>query len=127
MIYASTVDMEEAYKVGQKAALIAAEEGSGYMATLLRAGRTPGAIYNVVYDKVPLELVANSERSFPAEWIAPGGTDVTDDFVRYARPLIGDGWPTVPLVDGRQRFARIAPIMAEQTLPAYVPQAYRTQ
>ena len=130
MIYASTVDMEEAYKVGQKAALIAAEDGSGYMATLLRAGnsvRTPGAIYSVVYDKVPLDRVANSERSFPAEWIAPGGADVTDEFVRYARPLIGDGWPAVPLVDGRQRFARIAPIMAGQTLSAYVPQAYRTQ
>jgi 6-phosphofructokinase len=129
MIYASTVDMEEAYKVGQKAALIAAEDGSGYMATLLRAGssvQAPGAIYNVVYDKVPLELVANSERSFPADWIAPQGTDVTDEFIRYARPLIGDTWPTVPLVNGRQRFARIAPILADQLLPAYVPQAYRT-
>jgi 6-phosphofructokinase len=129
MIYASTVDMEEAYKVGQKAVLIAAEDGSGFMSTLLRAGRSvrrPGAIYGVVYDKVPLELVANSERSFPAEWIAPGGTDVTDEFVRYARPLIGDAWPAVPLVDGRQRFARIAPMMAEQRLPSFVPQAYRT-
>ena len=121
MIYASTVDLEEAYKVGQKAALIAAQEGSGFMSTLLRQ---PGAIYSVTYDKVPLELVANSERSFPAEWIAEGGTDVTDDFVRYARPLIGDGWPSIPLVDGRQRFARIEPIMAEQKLPAYTPEAY---
>ena len=121
MIYASTVDLEEAYKVGQKAALIAAQEGSGYMSTLLRQ---PGAIYSVTYDKVPLELVANSERSFPAEWIAEGGADVTDDFIRYARPLIGDGWPSIPLVDGRQRFARIEPIMAEQKLPAYTPEAY---
>jgi len=121
MIYASTVDMEEAYKVGQKAALIAAEEGSGYMSTILRR---PGSIYNVYYDKVPLELVANSERSFPAEWIAHGSTDVTDDFVRYARPLIGDGWPSIPLVDGRQRFARLKPIMAERKLPAYRPQAW---
>jgi hypothetical protein len=29
------------------------------------------------------------------------------------------------VIDGRQRFARIEPIMAAQTLPAYVPQAYR--
>jgi 6-phosphofructokinase len=121
MIYASTVDIEEAYKVGQKAALIAAEEGSGYMATILR---TPGTIYSVYYDKVPLELVANSERSLPAEWIAESGTDVTDDFVRYARPLIGDGWPSIPMVDGRQRFAQLKAIMAEQELPTYEPQAY---
>ena len=120
MIYASTVDMEEAYKAGQKAALIAAEDGSGYMATILRK---PGPIYSVYYDKVPLELVANSERTFPAEWIAESGADVTDDFARYARPLIGDGWPSIPLVDGRQRFARIKPIMASKKLPAYELQA----
>ena len=123
MIYASTVDLEEAYKVGQKAVLIAAEEGSGYMSTILRV---PGSIYSVTYDKVPLELVANSERSFPAEWIAEGGTDVTDAFVQYARPLIGDHWPSIPLVDGRQRFARIVPILADTKLPTYVPEAYRT-
>jgi len=121
MIYASTVDMEEAYRVGQKAALIAAQDGSGYMSTILRQ---PGPIYSVYYDKVPLELVANSERSFPAEWIAPGGTDVTDDFLAYARPLIGDTWPSVPLIDGRQRFAHIKPIMAEKKLPPYRPQAW---
>ena len=115
MIYASTVDMEEAYKSGQKAALIAAQDGSGYMATLLRQ---PGEIYGVTYDKVGLELVANSERSFPAEWIAAGGVDVTDEFVAYARPLIGEGWPSIPMINGRQRFARIEPIMAAQTLAA---------
>ena len=122
MIYASTVDMEEAYKAGQKAALIAASDGSGYMATLLRQ---PGEIYGVTYDKVPLEQVANSERAFPSEWIAASGVDVTDEFVAYARPLIGEGWPSIPLIDGLQRFARIEPIMAAQALPAYVPQAYR--
>jgi 6-phosphofructokinase 1 len=121
MIYASTVDMDEAYKVGQKAALIAATDGSGFMSTILRQ---PGAIYNVYYDKVPLDLVANSERAFPAQWIAPGGTDVTDDFVRYARPLIGEDWPSIPLVDGRQRFARIKPILAEPKLPLYQPEAW---
>lgn len=122
MIYASTVDLEEAYRVGQKAVQIAVEEGSGYMSTLLR---TPGPIYQVRYDKVPLELVANSERTFPQSWIAPNRLDVTDEFVQYARPLIGDSWPAVPLVDGRQRFARLRPIFAEKKLPDYVPQASR--
>jgi 6-phosphofructokinase len=122
MIYASTVDLEEAYRVGQKAAEIAVHDGSGYMSTILRA---PGAIYNVRYDKVPLEQVANSERSFPRAWIDANRLDVTDEFVRYARPLIGDGWPTVPLVNGRQRFARLRPIFADKKLPEYVPRATR--
>ena len=122
MIYASTVDLEEAYRVGQKAAQIAVEHGSGYMATILRQ---PGPIYNVRYDKVPLERVANSERSFPAAWIADNRLDVTREFEAYARPLIGDAWPAIPLVNGRQRFARLQPVFAEQRLEAYVPQAAR--
>ncbi|MBZ5544884.1 MAG: diphosphate--fructose-6-phosphate 1-phosphotransferase [Acidobacteriia bacterium] len=122
MIYASTVDLGEAYKLGEKAARIAAEDGSGFMSTILRE---PGEIYSVRYDKVPLEQVANSERSFPQKWIAPSRIDVTDDFVRYARPLIGEEWPDIPLVDGRQRFARLKKVFAPQKLPSYVPQAYR--
>jgi len=122
MIYASTVDLDEAYKVGCQAARIAAEDGSGWMATILRQ---PGSVYRVRYDKVPLEAMANSERTFPREWIAENRRDVTDAFVEYARPLIGDDWPSVPLVDGRQRFARFRPVFAEKQCPDYVPQAYR--
>jgi 6-phosphofructokinase 1 len=122
MIYASTVDLEEAYRVGQKAAQIAVEDGSGYMSTILRE---PGPIYSVRYDKVPLELVANSERCFPESWIADNRLDVTEQFVRYARPIIGDSWPAIPLVNGRQRFARLLPIFAEARLPSYMLQAKR--
>ena len=77
-IYASTVDLDEAYKVGQKAALIAQDGENGYMATILRR---PGMIYNVDYDKVPLEKVANSERTFPDQWITENRIDVTDEFL----------------------------------------------
>ncbi len=123
MIYASTVDLDEAYRVGQKAALLAAAGATGFMATILRE---PGPIYNVHYDKVPLETVANSERSFPATWISKDGTDVTDDFIRYAQPLIGNDWPSVPLIGGRVRLARFEPIFAPQKLENYVPQADRS-
>jgi 6-phosphofructokinase 1 len=122
MIYASTVDLEEAYKVGQKAVQIAVEDGSGYMATILRE---PGASYSIRYDKVPLEWVANSERSFPEAWISPTRLDVSGDFLRYARPLIGENWPAIPIEDGRQRFAQLESIFAETKLPSYVPYTWR--
>ena len=121
-IYASTVDLDEAYRVGQKAVLLAVEGEGGYMSTIRR---DPGLIYNVSYGKVPLEAVANSERTFPAEWITGEGTDVSDEFVAYARPLIGEDWPSVPIINGRQRFACIKPVFAERKLPAYIPQASR--
>ncbi len=120
--FASIVDLDEAYRVGQQAVLLAQRGEGGYMATILRE---PGVIYNVRYDKVPLELVANSERTFPKEWIAPNRIDVTDEFVKYAKPLIGEDWASVPVVDGRQRFTRFAPMFAEKKLPPYTLQALR--
>ena len=121
MVYASTVDLDEAYRVGQKAVDIAANQGNGWMATILRQ---PGFIYNVTYDKVPLDKVALSERAFPDRWIAPGKMDVTDAFLDYVRPLVGEDWVSVPIVNGRQRFAQIKPIFADKKLPPYQPQAY---
>jgi 6-phosphofructokinase 1 len=122
MAYASPVDLDEAYGVGQKAVELAAAGQSGFMATILR---TPGPIYSVRYDKVPLGEVANSERTFPKAWIAPGGCDVTDDFVRYAKPLLGSDMISLPVIDGRQRMTRFQPIYASTKLPRYVPQADR--
>src|SRR5262245_37096082 len=119
---ASTVDLDEAYRSGQLAASLAASGQSGYMSTILRA---PGAIYNVRYDQVPLVDVANSERTFPAEWIAKSGYDVTDEFVRYARPLVGEEMLSMPMVDGRFRMTRFEPVYAKQKLAPYVPQADR--
>jgi ATP-dependent phosphofructokinase / diphosphate-dependent phosphofructokinase len=122
--YASTVDLDEAHKVGLKAVQIAASDGNGYMATILRV---PGAVYGVRYDKVPLDLVANSEREFPSAWLAESRTDVTDEFVRYARPLIGEDWVSVPMVNGLMRFAQLQPLFAEKKLPEYVPVGHRGQ
>ncbi len=122
MTYASAVDLDEAYRLGQKAIELAAAGQSGFMATILRES---GPIYSVRYEKVPLAEVANSERTFPAKWIAPSGCDVTDDFVRYAKPLVGGDMISLPMIDGRQRMTRFQPIFAEQKLPKYVPQADR--
>jgi 6-phosphofructokinase 1 len=122
-IFASAVDTEEAYQVGRAAVDVAVRDGSGYMATILRA---EGSEYRAVYDKVPLELVANSERLMPNAWIAKNGVDVTDDFVRYAKPLIGNTWPDFELSGGLQRFARIEPRFVEARLPGYVPEKLRS-
>jgi ATP-dependent phosphofructokinase / diphosphate-dependent phosphofructokinase len=122
MALASTVDLEEAYRSGQLAASLAATAQSGFMSTILRS---PGPFYNVRYDKVPLEQVANSERTFPTQWISEDGCDVTDDFVRYAKPLVGEDMLNLPVVDGRFRLTRFQPIYATQKLSPYVPEADR--
>jgi len=120
--YASAVDLDEAYCLGAKAVELAAAGQSGFMATILR---NPGAFYSVRYDRVPLSEVANSERTFPKSWIDKSGYDVTDEFVKYAKPLLGDEMISLPLIDGRQRLTRFRPLFAEKKLPVYQPQADR--
>jgi 6-phosphofructokinase 1 len=123
--YASAVDLDEAYNVGRHAVSIAAKGENGFMATILRDHAATS--YSVRYDQVPLAEVAEKDRSFPSRWIAPSRTDVTDDFLRYARPLIGDDWVSVPLVEGLARFARVnTDALAPRKLPVYVPETYRS-
>lgn len=119
---ASPVDIDEAYAVGRKAVEIAHQDGGGFMATILRR---PGGEYHPYFDKVPLDLVANSVRHLPESWIAKGGYDVTDDFIRYAQPLIGAEPADIPIENGLQRFARFNPTFVEKKLPAYVPHRHR--
>ncbi len=111
--HVSGIDLNEAYQVGRHAAEIALDGLSGYMSTIIRE---PGSTYRVKYDKVPLEVVANSQREFPSRWIDPDRIDVTDEFVSWAAPLIGSGLPD---------FTEFKKIYAEKRLPGYVPDAYR--
>jgi 6-phosphofructokinase 1 len=119
---ASTVDIDEAFAVARHAVQVACRDGTGWMATIVRR---PGPRYAAGYDRIDLQTVANSARFLPKSWIAADGVDVTDDFIRYAAPLIGGDSPAVPLENGLQRFARIDIRFVESKLPAYQPVRFR--
>ena len=121
-LFASRVDIEEARAVARHAVEVALTDGTGWMSTTLRK---PGPRYQAYYDKVPLETVANSSRFMPPSWITPDGLDVTDDFVRYAAPLIGEGNPDIPLEGGLQRFARFDARFVDRLCKPYVPVRFR--
>lgn len=111
---ASKVDLAEAYGVGAHAAELALEGRSGLMSTILRK---PGDAYEVEYGEVALDVVANAERTFPAEWVAESKVDVTDGYVTWAMPLIGEPLP---------EFTRLEPKMAGASgLSDYTPQGMR--
>lgn len=113
--YVSEVDLKEAYEVGAFAAKLALNGETGYMATILRV---PGEKYQIQYSKVPLNVVANSAREFPKQWISENRVDVTDDFVKWAMPLIGDPLP---------EFANFTEILAPKLCPDYIPAGLRQQ
>ena len=121
-IFVSPVDQEEAYGAGRAAVNIAIDHGTGYMSTIRRSSSSP---YRSYYDKIPLDVVANNMRQLPPHWITKDQLDVTDDFIRYARPLIGNEWPSVPLIDGRQRFTELDLNLVYQKLAPYVPTGHR--
>jgi len=121
-VFASTVDLDEAFKVGRHATEIARIDGSGWMSTILR---DPGEVYRARFDKVPLMEVANHSRRLPESWISENRVDVTDAFTDYARPLIGDEWAPIVLENGLQRFARIEHRFVDKKCEPYVPMGHR--
>jgi len=118
----SPVDVQEAYEVGAHAAELALAGRGGVMATILRK---PGPDYAVYYSDVPLRVMANSERFLPESWIAPNRIDVTDDFIRYAKPLLGDAPARMEYENGLPRFARLRLEPVAKKCPPYVPVGMR--
>jgi len=88
----SETDLMEAEMAGAEAVRVAVAGGCDVMVAIQRTGDAP---YAVTYETVPLESVAQQYRAMPDELIADSGTDVTEAFVQYARPLIGEPLPKV--------------------------------
>ena len=96
---ASRIDILEASEVGG-AALAAADEGdTGKMVVFVRTSDDPYQANTEVKD---VHKIANEERLVPRNWVNEEGTYVTDEFIRYVRPLIRGDVPPI-MVDGIPR------------------------
>lgn len=84
----SDVDQREAREVGEKAVQFAMWGQNDGSVTIQRTG-----FYSVDYKLMPLESVAGKTRTMEDAFIADNGTDVTDAFRLYLRPLLGKGMP----------------------------------
>jgi len=84
----SDVDQREAREVGEKAVQFAMWGDMDGSIVIDRTG-----FYSSDYRLVPLEVVAGKTKVMPDEFIAESGTDVTDAFRLYLRPLLGSGMP----------------------------------
>jgi 6-phosphofructokinase 1 len=84
----SDVDQLEAREVGKKAVQYAMQGATEGSVTIHRTGS-----YAAGYKLTTLTEVAGKTRTMPDEFISVNGTDVTDEFLLYLRPLLGSGMP----------------------------------
>jgi ATP-dependent phosphofructokinase / diphosphate-dependent phosphofructokinase len=84
----SDVDQREAREVGEKAVQYAFWGDRDGSVSIKRTG-----YYSADYELLPLATVAGKTRPMEDDFIAPSGTDVTDAFRMYLRPLLGSDMP----------------------------------
>lgn len=100
---ASDTDIEESFNAGRQAVKKAV---NGETDKMIAFRRRPGETYEIEYVAEPLSSAANAEKQIPAEWITADGTNLTDDFVAYALPLIA-GEPNRRLKNGLPVYAKL--------------------
>ena len=84
----SDVDQREAREVGEKAVQYGIWGDRDGSVTIHRTG-----FYSVDYQLTSLDQIAAKTKTMPAEFLTACGTDVTDAFRMYLRPLLGSGMP----------------------------------
>lgn len=97
----SKTDQKEAIASGAYGVKAALNGANGKMVAF---ERLDGDDYQIDYVLKDVNVICNQEKCVPATWITADGSDVTEDFIRYARPLI-QGEVTVPTEDGVPKFA----------------------
>jgi 6-phosphofructokinase 1 len=100
---ASRVDVEQAYAVGKAAVQYALAGRHGVMPAIKRVSSSP---YRWKIVPVPLESVANVEKTVPRHYITPDGFGITAACRRYLEPLIG-GEDYPPYQKGLPRYAKL--------------------
>jgi 6-phosphofructokinase 1 len=83
---ASKVDLQEAYACGVKAIKLAEEGASGIMVSIHRVSSFP---YKVKLKTVSLDEVAVHIKPMDDKYINALGNFVTDEYIKYIRPLVG--------------------------------------
>lgn len=97
----SRVDLDEAVNAGIYAVHAALEGETGKMITFIRNKSVP---YELSYGTADVNIICNKEKPVPEEWIINEGSDISDAFIDYARPLT-QGYVELPTKNGIPLFA----------------------
>ena len=97
----SATDQKEAIASGAYGVKCAIEGETGKM---IGFSRLAGEDYKIDYVAEDVNLICNQEKTVPLEWITGNGSDIGQEFIDYALPLI-QGGVKVPAKDGLPLFA----------------------
>ena len=97
----SATDLDEAAASGRFAVSAALDGETGKMINFIRKSDDP---YILEFGTADVNEICNKEKAVPEEWITKDGSDIGDEFIAYARPLI-QGSVEVPMKDGLPYFA----------------------
>lgn len=97
----SATDLDEAAASGRFAVSAALDGKTGKMINFIRKSDDP---YILEFGTADVNEICNKEKAVPEEWITKDGSDIGDEFIAYARPLI-QGSVEVPMKDGLPYFA----------------------
>lgn len=97
----SATDQKEAIASGAYGVKCAIEGETGKM---IGFSRLAGEDYKIDYVAEDVNLICNQEKTVPLEWITGNGSDIGQEFIDYALPLI-QGGVKVPSEDGLPLFA----------------------
>ncbi|MBQ4527411.1 MAG: 6-phosphofructokinase [Clostridia bacterium] len=82
---ASMTDITEAFNCGAAAVDAAFDGENGKMIVMKRTDKKR---YDVIYTTSDINSIANNEKIVPDEFISSNGNDITEEFIKYAAPLI---------------------------------------
>lgn len=85
----SPVDQKEACEAGEEALRLALQGHTGVMVGIERVETEDGS-YQTRMIEIPIEKVMMLEKTMPDSYINQRGNDVTEEFVSWCRPLIGE-------------------------------------
>lgn len=83
----SAIDQKEAISAGTFGVQAALNGETGKMVSFIRLKTADGS-YSMECSLEDVNEICNEEKTVPQEWICKDGSDVTEDFINYARPLI---------------------------------------
>ena len=106
---ASATDVEETFEAGKAAVRAAIAGETDKMVCYVRKDSEN---YEIEYKLLPLELAANTEKTVPLEWITDNNTNISDEFIKYALPLI-QGDAKAPLENSLPRFAKLKKVFVK--------------